>query len=316
MKSCIDSLNFMELFIILVTIFYIVNLILTLSLNYFVNVELLLLNSEYSDLRFMLMNEETGMQLSSTSNPTDTSSNPSPTTSSTNESTTTSSSNPNNIKSTNSNPTTISTNESTTNSSTNNAPISHVPGGGLMPSAMVVGGAGMVAGMKAAASSPTLAGKLGWVAGGVLAGGGSIITTSIAQILGEEIVKSPPKNYIGDSSLENLKESLDLTGNNAIDLLLMIQTFQKLQLFFLFVIAYNLILVSLNEEKVEIKLLQKLPVRIVSFIIKYFKSVKKSIRIIIFCFFIILVICNIQSYYYLNFFIENLDGIIESYFKK
>lgn len=69
---------------------------------------------------------------------------------------------------------------------------------------------------------------------------GSIIATSLSKNLGDGIVKSPVKNYIGDKMLENLMESLDLTGNNAIDMLLMIQTFQKVQLFYLFVIVYNI----------------------------------------------------------------------------
>ena len=149
-----------------------------------------------------------------------------------------------------------------------------------------------------------------------IVGGGSIITASIDPKIGEGIVNSPSKKYIDSSLLEHLSESLHFTGNSGIDLLLLIQTFQKLQLFFLFVIAYNFILVSLKEEKVEIILLKILPVTIVSFISKYIKFAKKYVRILIICFFIILVICNIQSYYYLNFFIENLDGIIETYFKK
>jgi hypothetical protein len=82
------------------------------------------------------------------------------------------------------------------------------------------------------------------------------------------------------------------------------------------VLLYNIILVSLNEETVENKLIKILPLRLVSYIIKYIKFAKKYVRNIIIIFFIILVICNIQSYYYLNFFIENLDGIIENYFKK
>jgi len=145
----------MVLFIILVTIIYFVIFLLTLSLNYFVNVDLLLLNSEP---RFMI--DDIGSQVSSSSN----------------TSTTTSSTNPS--------PTTSSTNPSSTSHG-------YITGHGIMPTAIPVGGAGMVVGMKAAAASPTLAGKLGWGAVGVLVGGASIITASIAQNIGEGIVNSP-----------------------------------------------------------------------------------------------------------------------------
>jgi hypothetical protein len=95
--------------------------------------------------------------------------------------------------SSNTSTTTSSTNPSSTTSSTYSSPTSHgyITGHGIMPSALAVGGAGMVLGLKAAVASPTLAGKLGWGAGGVLVGGASIITASIAQKIGEEIVKSP-----------------------------------------------------------------------------------------------------------------------------
>lgn len=287
-KCCIDRLTFMELFFIFLSIYYFVYFILSLSLNYFVNIELLLLNSDH---QFMLMNEDISSQVSSNTNSTTTTSTSTPSPNHTNNTTTPTISTPSN---------------------TNRG---HIGVQGIMPTAIAVGGAGMVVGMKAAAASPTLAGKLGWAAGGVVAGGASIITAIIGKKIGEDIVKSSSHKFIDISVLESISDSLHLTGNNGIDLLLLIQTFQKLQLLFLFVIVYHFILVSLNEDKVENKLLKILPLRVVSFISKNIKFTKKYIRIVIICFFIILVICNIQSYYYLNFFIENLDGIIETYFK-
>lgn len=230
-----------------------------------------------SEHRFMVMNEEVANQISSNSN-----------------------TNPTNQIS----------------SKSNTSPTNSGQGIGLLPAAIAVGGVGMVAGMKAAASSPSIGGKLACVAGGILAGGASIVTSSISQKIGEEIVKPSASKLIDSSLLEPLRESLHLTGNSGIDLIILIHNFHKFQLLFLFIITYNLILISINEEKVEMILLKILPVRIVNFISKFIKAAKKYGKTTIICAFIFLVLCNIQSYYYLNFYLENLDGIIETYLKK
>nr|YP_008854724.1 hypothetical protein Gasi_Mp14 [Ganoderma sinense]AHA41724.1 hypothetical protein Gasi_Mp14 [Ganoderma sinense] len=83
---------------------------------------------------------------------------------------------------------------------------------------------------KLAQKSPSVAGKL-WV-GGIGAGAVVIATKNISNNLSIDIGKT---NLISNSNLmDTLKDMLNLTGNNALDLLNLIQHFQRLQLFFIF----------------------------------------------------------------------------------
>ena len=108
----------------------------------------------------------------------------------------------------------------------------------------------------------------------------------------------------------------NLTGNNGLDLLNIILHFQKLQIFFTMLICYNLLLLLINEERVENFLIKIFPTKIVKLYIKSLITLQKSGFIIIICLLILLLISNIYSYYYLDFFISNLDSIIKLYFSK
>lgn len=72
----------------------------------------------------------------------------------------------------------------------------------------------------------------------------------------------------------------------------------------------------IHENKLENLLLQIFPKIIVTFYIKTLKAFKKSGLIIIICLFFLLLISNLYEYHYLNYYISNIDKIIDFYFKK
>ena len=106
------------------------------------------------------------------------------------------------------------------------------------------------------------------------------------------------------------------TGNNAIDLLNLIQVLNKTSLLILFLIIYNFFIQLINVNKLELFLVKYLPLKLVNFYIKSLNLVQRSSSLIIKIFFILLLISNFLSYYYLYFFISNIDAIIEFYFRK
>ena len=105
-------------------------------------------------------------------------------------------------------------------------------------------------------------------------------------------------------------------GNNAIDLLNLIQVLNKTSLLILFLIIYNFFIQLINVNKLELFLVKYLPLKLVNFYIKSLNLVQRSSSLIIKIFFILLLISNFLSYYYLDFFISNIDAIIEFYFRK
>lgn len=102
---------------------------------------------------------------------------------------------------------------------------------------------------------------------------------------------------------------------NALNMLNLIQFFLNLQLFLIVLIIYNLLLLSISEFKLEEYSLKILPLKIVNWFLKYLKFSKKTIKFLIICLLILLLISNIYSFHYLNNFILNLDKIIDLYLK-
>ena len=101
----------------------------------------------------------------------------------------------------------------------------------------------------------------------------------------------------------------------------MIHFIQGLQLMFVIIITYNFLLSRVNETAVapveeEGGLGKFLPLIIVRFYVRSIHYFKKSSFIILICLLFILLVLSYLSYYYLGFFINNLDGIINLYFKK
>ena len=190
--------------------------------------------------------------------------------------------------------------------------------------------AAVSAGFKLAQASPTRhtpstkwskgivdTGKAGAVCAGLGAGIAGILGKNIASSVSSEAGKQI-KPFLPNSSdlIEKLETLFNLTGNNGLDLLNIILFFQKLQLFVTMLICYNLLLLLINEERVENFLIKIFPTKIVKLYIKSLRIFKKSGFIIIICLFIILLISNIYSHYFLDFFISNLDSIIKLYFSK
>ena len=175
--------------------------------------------------------------------------------------------------------------------------------------ALALGGAS-----KIAANTATPQGKTAVLAGGVALGATAIVAKNIASNLSSEIGKT--KKFISDDLTHYLNDMFELTGNNAIDLLNIIYLFQKLQFCFVIFTLYNFVLGNINEVKLESFLVKILPFKLVKLYIRSLIYFKKSSNIIVLSLLILLVISNYLSYYYLGFFIENLDSIINLYFKK
>ena len=175
--------------------------------------------------------------------------------------------------------------------------------------AVALGGAS-----KIAANTATPQGKTAVLAGGVALGATTIVAKNIASNLRSEIGKT--KKLISDDLTQYLNDMFELTGNNAIDLLNIIYLFQKLQFCFVIFTLYNFVLGNINEVKLESFLVKILPFKLVKLYIRSLIYFKKSSNIIVLSLLILLVISNYLSYYYLGFFIENLDSIIKLYFKK
>ena len=116
--------------------------------------------------------------------------------------------------------------------------------------------------------------------------------------------------------MDILNDMFHLTGNHGLDLLNITHFFQKLQLITIFFICYNLLLANINESKLECFLVKFLPSTIVKWYIKSIILFKKTSYIIVICLLVLLLIFNYYSYYCLDFFLSNLDKIMEVYFKK
>ena len=175
--------------------------------------------------------------------------------------------------------------------------------------AVALGGASIIA-----ANTATPQGKTAVLAGGVALGATTIVAKNIASNLRSEIGKTKKLN--SDDLTQYLNDMFELTGNNAIDLLNIIYLFQKLQFCFVIFTLYNFVLGNINEVKLESFLVKILPFKLVKLYIRSLIYFKKSSNIIVLSLLILLVISNYLSYYYLGFFIENLDSIINLYFKK
>lgn len=180
--------------------------------------------------------------------------------------------------------------------------------------------AAISAGIKLSQNAPTLASKIGVVAGGVALGASAIAAKNISGNLSENLGKSS-KNLLslngeGVDLNEVVMKMFKFSGNDALDLLTLIQHFQKLQLMFIVLIIYNFILYFINLDRLENILLKILPVSMVKFYLKSINLVKKSSVIILICLLILLLISSLYAYHYLNIFIYNLDAIINVYFKK
>ena len=116
--------------------------------------------------------------------------------------------------------------------------------------------------------------------------------------------------------MDILKDMIPLTGNDALDLLHIVQSFQRLQFLFIILICYNILFSRINLDKLESFLHRFLPPTIVNWYIRALSVYQKTSLIYLICFIILLSICNYYSIYYLEFFVDNLDSIVNLYLKK
>ena len=140
-------------------------------------------------------------------------------------------------------------------------------------------------------------------------GGLVIAAKNLSGNFTENIGKS---HFISNSQIMAiLKDTLHLTGNDALDLLNIIQSFQKLQILFVILICYYIIFTHINLVKLEGFLVRFLPAIVVRWYVRSMSVYQKTSLIFLICFIILLTICNAYSRYYLGFFIDNFDGIIK-----
>ncbi len=125
-----------------------------------------------------------------------------------------------------------------------------------------------------AKQNPTLAGKPGAVIGGLVVATAAITTKNVVGNLTEDLGKTKkflPENLSNYMDYLNLNDLFNLTGNFSFDLLLMLIIYQNIELFFICLLIYNLIIFLLPDfliSKYELFLLKILHAKLVSFYIR------------------------------------------------
>ena len=136
-------------------------------------------------------------------------------------------------------------------------------------------------------------------------GGLVIAAKNLSGNLTENIGKS---HFISNSQIMAiLKDTLHLTGNDAFDLLNIIQSFQKLQILFVILICYYIIFTHINLVKLEGFLVRFLPAIVVRWYVRSMSVYQKTSLIFLICFIMLLSICQYYSIHYLGIFIYNFD---------
>ena len=136
-------------------------------------------------------------------------------------------------------------------------------------------------------------------------GGLVIAAKNLSGNLTENIGKS---HFISNSQIiAILKDTLHLTGNDALDLLNIIQSFQKLQILFVILICYYIIFTHINLVKLEGFLVRFLPAIVVRWYVRSMSVYQKTSIIFLICFIMLLSICQYYSIHYLGIFIYNFD---------
>ena len=139
-------------------------------------------------------------------------------------------------------------------------------------------------------------------------GGLVIAAKNLSGNLTENIGKS---HFISNSQIMAiLKDTLHLTGNDALDLLNIIQSFQKLQILFVILICYYIIFTHINLVKLEGFLVRFLPAIVVRWYVRSMSVYQKTSLIFLICFIMLLSICQYYSIHYLGIFIYNFDYTI------
>jgi hypothetical protein len=107
----------------------------------------------------------------------------------------------------------------------------------------------------------------------------------------------------------------NLSGNSVLDLLKMIKVFNDLEYFFLYFIIYTLILLNINLNWINKILSRFLPENIVNSIMKSIHLFKKTGKVYVIIFIILLSYSIYMSNHYFSFFLDNFDKACEVYIK-
>lgn len=308
-KLHIDRLNFIELFTIVcvAVLFYFCILENLESLSYYTDI-----NHNSIQSNFIGENSNTVATDATNSTSEATSNNHSGSQSNSEKIKPSNSTSSSNTVSSNNSTVAISTSEATP---LNAVDISDKVGNSAIMTTAIAGG------FKLAQKAPTLASKSAILISSVAvakASTSAILAKDAAANLNRQFTNNKliswyaPNNQNNSSILDSL---YNLTGNSALDLLNIIQVFQKIQLLLIPLIAYNLVLYFISEEKMESLLLKILPVKLVNIYMKSFRLFKIQGIFIIFCLIIILYISNYLAFYYLDLYISNIDTVIEIYLK-
>ncbi len=124
-------------------------------------------------------------------------------------------------------------------------------------------------------------------------------------------------NLIGTGNLQEVLSSLfNLSGNNGLDLLNLIHFCNSISVTLTLSLFYFLFCSYTDEHKLKQVLLKIFPLALVNFYFKTYMAIKKRSLILIVIILLLILFSNYLTYYYLGFYIENLDKIVEIYFKK
>ena len=187
-------------------------------------------------------------------------------------------------------------------------PYNNAADSAIMATAMGVSGA-------IAQKVPSIAGKSGVMLGGLILGGAGIASKNIVGNTTKDLGK---KSFLPSNYIDYLNELFHLTGNNSLDLMIMLLTYQKIALFSISLLIYNFFIFLIPDTyilKYEKFLLKIFPLKIVSLYINSVRLWKKSSLILIICCIILIFISSWETYYYLNYYLENFDGLIDLYLK-
>jgi hypothetical protein len=163
-------------------------------------------------------------------------------------------------------------------------------------------------------ASPTVATKAVAAVAGIALGGGAILFTNTVSKFSD----NTKNTFISDIDWYGiLSEAFNLTGNSALDLLAMLVFFKKMEVLFLYILTYNLIVISIDTEYVSKNIesyFNKYP-KLNYYIIKYLNYTKKSSRVIIISCILLLIFSNYYSFFAVNFLFDNFDNIVDYYLK-
>jgi hypothetical protein len=183
-------------------------------------------------------------------------------------------------------------------------------------------------GYKMAQHAPNTAGKMAVVGGAVILAGGAIAVKNVVGNLTNDLGKSAFLFCLttfslidhSDKSNSNLTSNIyklfDLSGDSIEDLLKITDYLNNLQYFFLYILLYISILLSVNPSYIEQKLTKIMPKKILYFFMKSVHIVQKSGRIYLIVLLFLLSYNVYLSNFCFNMLYDNFDAICDLHVSK